>query len=56
MANNQNKDLWRLESFTKTGKIVPLIVIAAVFVLTINGIVIIVLHVQEKREDSKNRP
>jgi len=56
MANNGNKDTWRLESFTKIGKIVPLIVIAAVFFLTLNGIAIVILHIKEKKEDNKNRP
>jgi len=56
MANNKSKKQWRLELFINPGKIIILIVISAAAVLLITGLVIIAMHMKEKREDSKNRP
>jgi len=56
LANNQSKNSWTLELFINPGKILILTVVAIAFVLVISGIVIILMHIKEKKEDSRNRP
>ena len=54
-ANNGNKDKWRLDSFTQITKIVPLILFGSILLLAINGVVVVYLHIKEKKEDDKTR-
>lgn len=57
LANsNKNRQDWELELFINPAQILLITVICIVAVLIISGIVIIVMHVQEKRQDTKSRP
>jgi len=56
LANNQDSEKWQLELFINPDKTLVLIVIMALAFLVVIGVVIVVMHVQEKKEDSKNRP
>ena len=56
LANNKSKTDWILELFINPAQILTLTVIAISGVLIITGLVIIAMHVREKKEDSKNRP
>lgn len=55
MANPKNKDRWRMESFTKVDQVIPLICIAVAFLLAVNGVAIVYLHIKEKKEDEKSK-
>ena len=56
LANNKYAKNWSLELFINPDKAIYLIVFACGAILLVTGIVIIILHIQEKKEDSKNRP
>ena len=56
LANNKYADKWTLELFINPNKTIYMIVVACGVILVATGIVIIVLHIKEKQEDSKNRP
>ena len=56
LANSKNKQYWNMDLFIKPNKILYLIVFTMGAVLVVSGFVIIVMHILEKREDSKNRP
>jgi len=54
-APEENVNNWTLELFINPTSSLALIVIACVICLVIIGIVIIILHVGEKKEDQKNK-
>jgi integrin alpha FG-GAP repeat containing protein 1 len=56
LANNQYSKTWTLELFINPETTIYLVVVACTAILILTGIVIIILHIQEKKEDSKNRP
>jgi len=56
LANNKYAKNWTLELFINLDETVYMIVFACAGVLLVTGIVIIILHIKEKKEDSKNRP
>lgn len=56
VGNSKNKLYWNMDLFIKPNQILELIVMTMGAVLVISGIVIIVMHIMEKREDIKNRP
>lgn len=56
LANNKYAKNWVLELFINPDKAIYLVVFACGAILLLSGIVIIILHIQEKKEDSKNRP
>ena len=56
LANNKYAKDWSLELFINPDKKIYMIVFACCGILFVTGIAIIILHIQEKKEDSKNRP
>ena len=54
-ANSRDSKNWDLELFISPMSYLVLVVLAAVSVLLISGVVIIILHWQEKKEDKKSR-
>lgn len=56
LANNKYAKNWTLELFINPDETIYMIVFACGALLVVTGIVIIILHIQEKKEDSKNRP
>jgi integrin alpha FG-GAP repeat containing protein 1 len=56
LANNKYAKNWSLELFINPAATIYMIVIACGAVLVVTGVAIIILHIQEKKEDSKNRP
>jgi hypothetical protein len=56
LANNQDKNSWSLELFINPDKILVLTVLSISAVLLITGVIIVIIHLKEKKEDSKNRP
>jgi integrin alpha FG-GAP repeat containing protein 1 len=56
LANNKYAKDWTAELFINPDQTIYMIVLTCAGVLLVTGIVIIILHIQEKKEDSKNRP
>jgi len=56
LASKESKNNWSLELFINPDKILILTVISICAVLVISAVVIIIMHIHEKREDFKNRP
>ena len=54
-ANDVDSKQWSLELFVSPMEYLIVIVFAASAVLVVSGIVIILMHWQEKKEDNKNR-
>ena len=56
LADNGYSKTWTLELFINPDKTIYLIVFTCTALLLASGLVIIIMHIKEKKEDSKNRP